>query len=243
MKEVEKLKQYGIDELIGELGQLFNDIKKVMVTIPTSEKTEDARHVALSGMQMTLAPILFSLRCIQYAADNTDREKLGSIFNMSTQQLTYHCDNQIKSVLTVFFHFKIENLFTNILLGLDSSYYGRGFENISSDLFNAITIDNKDDKRKCIKVLSCLRNGFHNNGVHRNADFTATVDGTTFEFKRGEVIISELLIVIKLLKFILTLVADIINTPEVLALPTPIIDLMNTKYILPTDDDFLKNQL
>ena len=243
MKETEELKQYGIDELMTELGQMINDIKQKKSAIPADEFIGDARHVAFSAMQTVLTPILFSLQCINFTADNTDREKLGSAFNMPTQKLTYLHDNLTKSTLIVFFHFKVENLFKNILLGLDPNYKGRQFENITSDLFNSITIGDKDIKKDCIKILSCLRNGFHNNGVHRNADFTSTLDGTTFEFKRGEVIKSEIFIIIKLLKTILTIVFDIINAPEVFTLPAPIIDQMNTKYILPTDDDFLNRDL
>lgn len=243
MREKEELKQYGIDELIRELGLLFNDISRVRKTISAPENIEDARHVALSGMQMTIAPILFSLHCIEFTSNNVDREKFGSLFNISTQQLTFHTDNQIKSVLTVFFHFKIENLFTNILLGLDANYNGRGFEKISNDLFNSLSINNKEEKRECIKVLTSSRNCFHNNGIHRNADFKARVGEFNYEFKRGEVVKAELLDDIKLLKVIVTVIGDLINSPEVLNLPVPIIDLMNTKYMLPTDEDFLKRPL
>lgn len=138
MKTREELKQYRIDKLIFELGQLINDIQKIRNKLPVFELVGDARHVALAGMQTTLVPIVFFLKCISYTADNTDKEKLGSFLKMSTQKLTYFTDNFIKSSLTVFFHFKIENLFTNILLAFDTNYGGRGYERISNDFFDAV---------------------------------------------------------------------------------------------------------
>jgi len=243
MKAKEELKQYGIDELINELGQFTNEIKALKKTVPADEFIGDARHVALSAMQMTIIPIIFNLKCIEYTANNTERTQLGNFVKMTTQELTYHHDNLTKSTLQIFFHFKIENLFTNILMAINPAYKGRGFETILNDLLNAITIGDKEDKKNSIKALSNLRNGFHNNGVHRNADFKVTVDCIDFEFIKGEVIKSQTFDVIKLLKHIVKIIADIINTAEVLALPIPIIDVMNTKYVIPTKEDFLNNSI
>lgn len=243
MRATEELKQYGIDKLISELGQLINEIQKIRNKLPVGELTGDARHVALAGMQTTLSPIVFSLKCISYTADNTDREKLGSFLKMPTQKLTYFTDNFIKSSLSVFFHFKIENLFTNIVFAFNPNYNGRGYEKISNDFFNVIIVTDKDYKKNCIKVLANLRNGFHNEGIHRNADFTQLVGTFEWRFIRGQEIKNETFDLINLLKEILNILDNIINAPEILALTSPIIDVFNSKYILPTDQEFSANDL
>jgi hypothetical protein len=243
MRMSEDLKQYGIDELIESLGQFINDIQKIRNKLPVAELRGDARHVALSGLQTSIVPIIFSLKCISYTADNVDRETLRGFLKMPTQKVTYYTDSHIKSSLAVFFHFKIENLFTNVLMAFDMNYKGRGYERISTDFFNSITTADKDHIKNCIKVLANLRNGFHNEGIHRNSDFVYVVDEHEWKFVRGEVIANEVFDLINLLRTIVKGLGDIMDAPEIVSMTSPIVDTFNSKFMLPTDQDFKEKEL
>lgn len=234
----EELKAYNPDDIITELVKLLREIGVIMGRIPNRDPT-DARHSALSAMQTTLVPLIFSNQCVTVTAQVTDIKQLASFFNISIEQLTYLQDNHIKVNLLVFFHFKIENLFSNIVDAIVNPYRGRGFENIVNDLCNSITIDDKEKKKETLKALSSLRNSLHNNGIHQNANFETEVDGIKFEFIKGEIPKCETFNLIKLLQLILKIVDEIINSPEVLGLPIPIKDLRNSLLEPLTPDDFI----
>ena len=244
MKNKEPLSQYGIDEVIAELGELINILKRLKTGLPIAEFQGDARHVVLSSMQTTLVPIVFCLRTIEYTANNTDRELLGSPFKKSTQEILYLTDKFLIGSLLTSFHFQIENFFSNLLRAIKPTSQTRGFERITSELFLLITITDIEHKKRTLKVLSELRNGFHNNGVHNNADFSETIDGIEFKFYKGKAIErSSTFNTIALLKYILVIIEEIYSSPEVLVLPTPIIDTLNTQFGYPSEEEFLSQPL
>lgn len=237
----EELKTYKVDDIITELVNLLREIEVIKGLIPTKETT-DARQTALSSMQETLIPLIFSNQCVSITSQVAEINQLAKFFNMPIGQLTYLQDNHIKLNLLVFFHFKIENLFFNLIDALSHPYKGgRGFESIANDLINSISLNDKEKKKESLKVLSCFRNSLHNNGVHKNADFKTVVEEIKFEFIKGELARIETFLLIKLLQHVLIIIDEIINSPEILALPTPIKDLRNTLLEPLSPDDFTDN--
>lgn len=98
----------------------------------------------------------------------------------------------------------------------------RGFERILGRLFDRITISEENEKIEALKALSLLRNSLHNNSINRNESFQTTIKGKEFVFKKDSPTQATIFDVIFLIDHVLDVIDEIINAPEVAALPAPI---------------------
>lgn len=91
----------------------------------------------------------------------------------------------LRNTLTTKVHFKIENLFSNIL-----AYQGeevRGFKRICDKTLPLANISTYGREAKILSALAFLRNSYHNNGIHKNKnELTIDIDGIPFEFRNGK---------------------------------------------------------
>jgi uncharacterized protein YoaH (UPF0181 family) len=91
----------------------------------------------------------------------------------------------LRSTLTTKVHFKIENLFSNILKALSVSPNRSAFWHISNAMLQQAGIPTTGPEKNTLTVLANLRNSFHANGMHNNDSLSVDIDGIRFEFCKG----------------------------------------------------------
>ena len=91
----------------------------------------------------------------------------------------------LSGALVILIHFKIDNLFYNTLRALGETPT-KSFDQNTANLLRLVGAPKDGAEGKALKSLSQVRNSFHNNGIHRNADFHAIVAGANFDFIQGQ---------------------------------------------------------
>lgn len=187
-------------QVIDDLQTLNITIEDIRQRIVTSSQvaytSQDARHVALDGIQCDIGACgnwinaLRALRniCQEKFANNWDEEYrrlLGT--GLTCSQAEDLMLDYLRNTLITKVHFKIENLFANILKDLNAlPPKKRGFWNLSDAMLKQVDISTTGREKEILTVLASLRNSFHANGIHNNNDLSAAIDGAMFEFRNGK---------------------------------------------------------
>lgn len=177
------------------LNQTIEDIRQKIVTVSgVSYASQDARHIALEGFQCDIGAcgnwigVLMGLKCLSKDkfGNNWDEEyrKLIGTGLPSGQAEDLMLD-YLRNTLTTKVHFKIENLFSNILKAL-SVKPPKGFWNISNAMLEQAGIDPKGKEKNTLAALANLRNSFHANGMHNNDYLSVDINGIRFKFCKGK---------------------------------------------------------
>lgn len=177
------------------LNKAIEDIRQRLVTVcGVSYASQDARHVALDGLQCDIGACgnwiraLMSLKCLaqEKYGDNWDeayRNIIGTGLTSSKAEdlmLDY-----LRTTLPTKVHFKIENLFNKILKTLSATPKRRGFWYIVDAMLQNAGVDTMGREKDILTVLANLRNSFHANGMHNNDSLSVDIDGIRFEFCKG----------------------------------------------------------
>lgn len=224
--------EYLVIDIVKKLGELVNKAQKIRNGIPVEMKRGDARHVCLSGIQTTIAPLMLSfgaLECSNQNIKNIELSKVCGIKNRTNKEILDEFDTWAKLNLLVFTHFKIENLFLNLLKAIDTRYNKRRFFEITRDLFSRVTITNKPEKENCFIAISIMRNSLHNNSINRNCNFNELINGRRFTFVKNKPTTGTIFDHIFLIDFALDIIEEIIKSPEILKLSSPIPDLFHVE--------------
>lgn len=178
------------------LNQAIEDIRQKIVTVcGVSYASQDARHVALDGLQCDIGACgmwiraLMSLKGLSQEkyGDNWDAEYRRSIgTGLTSCQAEDLMLDYLRNTLTTKVHFKIENLFSNILKALSAGPNRRGFWHISNAMLQQAGIPTTGLEKNTLTVLANLRNSFHANGMHNSDSLSADIDGIRFEFCKGK---------------------------------------------------------
>jgi len=178
------------------LNQAIEDIRQKIVTVcGVSYASRDARHVALDGLQGDIGAcgnwigVLMSLKGLSQEkyGDKWDKEYRRLIgTGLTSGQAEDLMLDYLRNTLTTKVHFKIENLFINILKALSASPNRRGFWHISDAMLQQAGIPMTGPEKITLTVLANLRNSFHANGMHNNNDLSVDIDGIKFEFCKGK---------------------------------------------------------
>jgi hypothetical protein len=178
------------------LNQAIEDIRQKIVTVSgVSYASQDARHVALDGLQCDIGAcgnwirVLMSLKGIsqQKYSDNWEEEYRKLIgTGLSSGQAEDFMLDYLRNTLTTKVHFKIENLFSNILKALSATPNRSGFWRICNAMLQQAGIPTTGPEKNTLTVLANLRNSFHANGMHNNDSLRVDIDGTRFEFCKGK---------------------------------------------------------
>lgn len=224
--------EYTVRQILEELGGLVNKAQKVRNNLPVEIKRADSRNVCLSGIQTSIEPIMLAygaIECSNQCIENIELGRVCGIKGRTNKEILDNFDTWAKASLLVFTHFRIESLFFNILIALEPTYAEHKFSKITTDLFNKLTIGNKDEKRKCLDAISLLRNSLHNNSINKNKDFEEIINGKLFKFVKGEPVQGTIHDDIFLVDYALDIIKEVSEAPEVLKLSTPIQDLFHVK--------------
>lgn len=192
----DKSKHY-FDDVVEYLQGIIDDIEKLRQKIVTecgvSYTSQDARHVALAGLQRDILACGYWIRSLTNLKGIV-REKHGSNWNGHYQQLFgagLKADeaedlmlDYLRKSLPINVHFKIENLFSNILMHKNKKRK-RGFAHISKAILELAGI-RCDRPKNILTALASVRNSFHSNGMHENDCLSVKIGGISFKFIKGE---------------------------------------------------------
>jgi amino-acid N-acetyltransferase len=191
---------YDFNQVINDLLSLNQTIKdnrwKIVKVCEVSFESQDARHVALNGLQCDICAcvnwmrVLMSLKGLSQEkySENWEEEYLKLIgTGLSSGQAEDLMVDYLRHSLILKTHFKIENLFSNILKVLIPHKDIRVFEKIRDTMFEQAGISKTGPEKNILTILTNLRNSFHNNGMHNKEDFPGIdIDGIRFEFIKGK---------------------------------------------------------
>ncbi|MEG8990929.1 hypothetical protein VJY32_14285 [Ignavibacteria bacterium 4148-Me] len=178
------------------INQAIEAIRQRIVTVSgVSYASQDARHVALDGLQCDIGAcgnwirVLMSLKGLaqEKYGNNWDEEYRNLIgTGLTSSQAEELMLDYLRNTLISKVHFKIENLFNNILKALSASPKRRGFWHTSSTMLQQADIPPRGREKDILTVLANLRNSFHANGMHNNDSLCVDIDGIRFEFCKGK---------------------------------------------------------
>lgn len=182
---------------LNDLNHAIKDIRQKIVTVcGVTYASQDARHVALDGLQCDIGACgnwiraLMSLKGLaqEKYGNNWDKEYRNLIgTGLTSSQAEDLMLDYLRNTLVTKVHFKIENLFNNILKALSASPHRRGFWHISDTMLQKVGITNTGQEKDILTVLANLRNSFHANGMHNNKDsLSVDIDEIRFEFCTGK---------------------------------------------------------
>ena len=188
----------GFEQVINDLHSLvraIEDIRQKLVTeCGVPYKSQDARHVALDGLQCDIGACGIWIATLM-SLKNISQEKLSLNWENEYRKLlrTDLCSgtaedlmlDYLRNTLTTKVHFKIENLFSNILTALRQPP-PKGFWNISNAMLYQAGISTDGSDKNTLTVLANLRNSYHANGMHNKSNLSADSYGIRFEFCQGK---------------------------------------------------------
>lgn len=178
------------------LNQSIEDIRNKIVTVSgVSYRSQDARHVALDGLQCDIGTcgnwirVLMSLKCLSHEKYRNNfeeeyRKLIGTC--LSSKQAEDLMLDYLRNTITTKVHFKIENLYSNILKAFNATPKKSGFWQISDAILTQVDIPITGSKKDTLTVLANLRNSFHANGMHNNDCLSVDIYGLRFEFYKGQ---------------------------------------------------------
>jgi hypothetical protein len=169
----------------------LEEIKKEIVKQSgISYSSQDARMVALDSIQISISAVgMWISACNSLANEYTHANKfdeakflksVGSGVNISqTEEIMF---THLRLGFMTLAHFKIDNLFHNILKHLNSLPTRTGYWNLTDKILETCSISKTGTEKDILTAFANLRNSLHGNGIHRTNSLNLTIDGTVFDF-------------------------------------------------------------
>jgi hypothetical protein len=184
-----------VDDFLS-LNQAIEDIRQRVASMSDATYTsQDARQLVLEGMQCDIAACGNWMRALM-SLKGLSQEKYGSEWDeeyrkilgtgLSSDQAEYVMLEYLRNTLATKIHFKVENLFSNILKVLAATPARRNFCHIKNAMLEQAGIPLKGPEDDILMVLAELRNSYHNNGMSEGSALSCVVGGLTFEFSEGQ---------------------------------------------------------
>lgn len=173
--------------LIEKLEEIKTEIVKQSGISYTSQ---DARMVALNSIQISISAVgMWISACNSLANEYTHENKfdetkflnsVGSGVNISqTEEIMF---THLRLGFMTLAHFKIDNLFHNILKHLNSLPTRTGYWNLTDKILETCSMSKTGTEKDQLTAFANLRNSLHGNGIHRTNSLNITIDGTVFDF-------------------------------------------------------------
>lgn len=191
-------------EVVKELSRLSNVVflekEEVAKNAGIALTSQDARLVALDGIQRNLITVGYWIRALHSLKsecsgrnwEKTYLDKLGvrpGIYPGDSHRTGKIEDMMLYiqfEALVTLTHFNIDNLFYNTLRAVgEDPNKNKSFGQNMEALLRQAGFPKDGTEGDALKAFSQVRNSYHNNGIHRNADFHATVAGVSFDFNKG----------------------------------------------------------
>lgn len=186
-----------IMELIPEFRKIVEKLETIKNTIVKKSGIEytsqDARMVALDSLQISISAVGMWIQCCNSLANFHTKEGLfneagflqsvGSGVNKDRTEMIMF--DHLRLGFMTLMHFKIDNLFHNILKHLNALPHKTGYWYLTDAILDKCLISKVGTEKNILTAFANLRNSLHGNGIHRTSNLTLTIDQTEFKFIKG----------------------------------------------------------
>jgi len=190
-------KQKHIMELIPIFRKIIESLeiikKEVVSKSGIDYKSQDARMVALDSIQISISSVGMWIQCCNSLANFHTKEgvfnevdflqSVGSGVNKDQTEMIMF--EHLKLGFMTLTHFKIDNLFQNILKHLNTLPKKTGYWNLTDAILDQCSIPKTGTEKEILTAFANLRNSLHGNGIHRTSNLTLTIDEMEFKFING----------------------------------------------------------
>lgn len=156
--------------------------------------SQDARMVALDSVQISISAVGMWINASNSLANECTYENefnenkflssVGSAVNISqTEEIMF---THLRLGFMTLAHFKIDNLFHNILKHLNSLPARTGYWNLTDKILETCSISKMGAEKDKLTAFANLRNSLHGNGIHRTNSLNIFINGTTFDFVKDK---------------------------------------------------------
>lgn len=157
---------------------------------------KDSRLLGLDSLQQSLVACgtfmcgMHSLKILASDTCGADWEKQYARMINSAEGIAKSEDNcldYLKRSIVTEACFSTENMFRNLMCFINHDYNKKKtFAEIRKDILGESKISDPDQKDAALKCMTSFRNSAHANGIHSQADFSAIIDGVSFNFEKSK---------------------------------------------------------
>ena len=226
-----------IMELIPKFEEIIKNLERIKSYVKEesniSYKSQDARMVALDSLQISISAVGMWIQCSNSLAnfhiqqgkfDETGfLRSVGSGVNKEQTEMIMF--NHLRLGFMTLAHFKLDNLFHNLLKHLNSLPSKKGYWNLTDKILEMCSISKTGREKDILTAFANLRNSLHGNGIHRTDGLKLKVDKKEFNFikdSRVECVSWEHIVI--LLKANVEILEKIIQSDKVRNIKTEIKD-------------------
>jgi len=222
-----------LPQLKGIVDELEAAKKGVVMDSGISYTSQDARMVALDSLQISLSSVGMWITGLNSLANAHTKEgefdsggflkAVGSGVNVQqTEKIMF---DHLRLGFMTLVHFKIDNLFHNLLKHLKALPKRTGYWNLTDAILEQCSLSKTGAEKKRLTAFANLRNSLHGNGIHRTDSLSITVDGIPFEFTKGqEVTCASWNHILVLLKANVEIVKTVLLCPRIASITAEIKD-------------------
>lgn len=154
-------------------------------------KSQDARMVALDTIQNQLNSTGMWIQAFNSLANKCMRSStvfdeeefktcVGSKLSLIDTEVIMF--DSLRLGFVVLTHFKIDNLFRNILRDLNELPKQSGFWNLADKTLTIAALPLRGEEKEILTVYANIRNSLHGNGIHYNENLRKIINGLAFDF-------------------------------------------------------------
>jgi hypothetical protein len=184
-----------IMDVIPKFREIIENLEKIKRFLVKESRidyqSQDARMVALDSLQLTISAVGMWIQCCNSLANcytcgkSFDEQQflksIGSGVNKDQTEMIMF--DHLKLGFITLTHFKIDNLFQNILRHLNVLPREKtGYWTLTDTIFKECSMSPEGAEKDCLIAFANIRNSLHNNGIHRGKDLEVSIDGMEFKF-------------------------------------------------------------
>lgn len=178
-----------------EVIEKLENIKQAVVKQSGIEyKSQDARMVALDSLQIAISATGMWIKSVNSLANcftkNGNFDEKGFLYSVGSgvdiKQTEMTMFDHLRLGFMTLIHFKIDNLFHNILKRLNSLPKRTGYWNLTNKILTQCSLSKTGSEKECLTAFANLRNSLHSNGIHKTNPLSIQIDGITFDFIKGK---------------------------------------------------------
>jgi hypothetical protein len=217
-----------------EIVERLETIKRAVVEQSGIKYTsQDARMVALDSLQISTSAVGMWIQCCNSLANFHTKEgvfneagflrSVGSGVNKEQTEMIMF--DHLRLGFITLTHFKIDNLFHNILKYLNALPGKTGYWKLTDEILGQCSILKTGTEKNILTAFAYLRNSLHNNGIHRNDDLELEIDQIKFKFiKDSPVECASWEHIVVLLKANVDVLEKVLLSPKIINIKTEIKD-------------------
>ncbi len=186
-----------IMDTLPKFKQIIDKLESIKQTVVKQSgidyKSQDARMVALDSLQISISAVGMWITAVNSLANCFTKDgildengfliSVGSGINIKQTEMIMF--DHLRFGFMTLAHFKIDNLFHNILKHLNSLPTRTGYWNLTDEIL-AQCSSKIGTEKEMLTAFANLRNSLHGNGIHKTDSLSIQIDGTIFDFIKGK---------------------------------------------------------